>query len=353
MTRLKTRRTPRLEGLEQRSLLTAAGGPSPDAQYMLELINLSRTNPAAMAQWIGQRADANVQATLKYYNVDLQAVENAIASAPAKPPLAWNAQLTQSATGQSQYQADNGVQTHTGANGSNTQDREEAAGYTNQVSDGENAYAYSTSVDEAMEAFLIDWGVNDNGHRNNIMQSNVPAGQQYHDVGIGIVQTNRANFGPNVITQDFGAQQNEKAQLVGVAFNDPSGTNLYSPGNGRGDVTVQVVNQATGTSQSVQTWASGGYKISLAPGNYTVTALVGNKVVRSQDVAIGTQNVEVDFNLSQAWQGTVVSASQTQAQPQAATNNNNSMDVIAAALAALQDTSWSSSWSTWKAARSH
>jgi uncharacterized protein YkwD len=317
---------------------------------MLELINLARTNPAAMAQWIGERADANVQATLNYYNVNLQAVENAIASSPAQPPLAWNAQLTQSATGQSQYMADNGVQTHTGANGSNTGQRESAAGYTNQAVNGENAYAYSTSVDEAMEAFLIDWGVPGNGHRNNLLQSNVAASDQYHDVGIGIVQTNRPNFGPLVVTQDFGAQQNEQAQLIGVAFNDPNGTNFYSPGNGRGDVTIQVTNQATGQVQSVDTWSSGGYEISLAPGNYTVTALVGNQVVRSQNVSIDSQNVEVNFNLSQPWQGTVVNATQPQPQPQVKAPTNAS-DLIAAALAALQDSSWATSWSTWKANR--
>jgi uncharacterized protein YkwD len=315
---------------------------------MLELINLARTNPAAMAQWIGQRADANVQATLNYYNVNLQSVENAIASSPSQPPLAWNADLTQSATNQSQYQANNGVQTHTGANGSTTQQREVAAGYTNQAVDGENAYAYSSSVDEAMEAFLIDWGVPDAGHRNNLLQSNVPASQQYRDVGIGIVSTSRPNFGPEVITQDFGAQQNEQAQLVGVAFNDPNGTNFYSPGNGRGDVTVQVTNTATGQVQSVQTWASGGYEIALAPGSYSVTALVGNMVVRSQQVTIGTQNVEIDFNLSQPWQGTVVNPSQSQAQPQ---NGSTDTELIAAALASLQDSTWSTSWSTWKASR--
>src|SRR5512143_2051442 len=78
MTRLKTRRTLRLEALENRSLLTAAGGPSAQAQYMLELINLARTNPAAVAERVTSNLDANVAATLQHYNVDLNAVKQEI-----------------------------------------------------------------------------------------------------------------------------------------------------------------------------------------------------------------------------------------------------------------------------------
>ena len=86
----------------------------------------------------------------------------------------------------------------------------QAAGYTNVASSGENAYAYSTSAEEAMQAFLIDWGVPSDGHRINIQQPGVSAQNAYRDVGIGIVQTNPSNpsFGPMVITQDFASQAN-------------------------------------------------------------------------------------------------------------------------------------------------
>lgn len=347
MTRLKTRRTLRLEALENRSLLTAAGGPSAQAQYMLELINLARTNPAAVAERVTSNLDANVAATLQHYNVDLNAVKQEIASSPARPPLAWNAQLTDSATAHSQDQANTGKQSHTGSDGSSTEQRLERVGYDNRVSDGEDAYAYSTSVDQAMQAFLIDWGVSDHGHRNNLLQSNVPDDELYRDVGIGIVQTNRPNFGPYVVTQDFGNQQNQKAQLVGAAFNDPNNANFYTPGQGRGDVTIDVRNKATGHTQSVDTWASGGYEISLDPGDYTVTARVGDQVVRSQDVTVGTDNVEVDFNLSRPWQGTVVNPSQPP-QTQAPAQFDQSV-LINDALAALHDNGWPTSWSSWSA----
>ena len=73
-----------------------------------------------------------------------------------------------------------------------------------------------------MQAFLIDWGVPSDGHRINIQQPGVSAQNAFRDVGIGIVQTNPSNpsFGPMVVTQDFGSQANEQAQVVGVAYYD-------------------------------------------------------------------------------------------------------------------------------------
>ncbi len=56
--------------------------------------------------------------------------------------MAWNQDLANAAQGQSQYLANNQIQSHTGANGSTPQQRIQAAGYTNPTSSGENAYAY-------------------------------------------------------------------------------------------------------------------------------------------------------------------------------------------------------------------
>lgn len=59
---------------------------------------------------------------------------------------------------------------HNQPNGSTSDSRIAASGYTNTSSTGENAYAYAQSVDQAMKAFLIDWGVSDSGHRDHILQ---------------------------------------------------------------------------------------------------------------------------------------------------------------------------------------
>lgn len=297
MRRLTNRRSFRLESLESRELLTA-GGPSAEAQYMLTELNMARTNPAAAAQQFTSNLSDNVNATLKYYNVDLNGVKSALASEASRPPLAWNSTLAGTAGGQSQYQNDTGVQSHAGANGSNLEQRLDAAGYTNRASDGENAYAYSGSVDEAMQAFLIDWGVAGNGHRNNIYQPNAIPDQFYQEVGIGIVDSNRPNFGPEVITQDFGRSNAGQPDVLGVVYNDPNHTGRYTLGSGAGNVEVDATNNATGATKSTTTWDAGGYQIPLTPGNYTIAAKVNGQTVGSNQVTVGDQNVEVDYNLT-------------------------------------------------------
>ncbi len=142
---------------------------------MLQLLNEARTDPSAAAQEISQNITPDIQATLNYYGVNLQATLQKIASSPVQPPLAWNAQLAQSAQGHSQDMATNQFQSHTGSDGSSPQQRMQAAGYNNASSTGENVYAYATSVEEAMEAFLLDWGVSDDGHRINIQQPDTSA----------------------------------------------------------------------------------------------------------------------------------------------------------------------------------
>ncbi len=323
----RCRKSPRLESLETREMLS---GPTAQQQYMLELMNLARTNPAEAADQFTHDLDANVTATVNYYHVDMDAVRSAIASAPAKPPLAWNDKLASAAQAHSQDQANTKVQSHTGSDGSNLDTRLDRVGYKNRSSSGENAYAYSTSVDEAMQAFLIDWGVASNGHRENLLQPDKSADQSYREVGIGIVETsgfdsNGNAFGPEVITQDFGAQNGAKAVLLGVAFNDGNGDDFYEPGEGRGDVTIDAVNTDTGATSETHSMDAGGYQIALDPGVYKVTAHVGDQIVRTDRVTIGGTNVKVDYNLSDPWQGGTFAPAVTKAAAQTvATSSDDS-----------------------------
>jgi uncharacterized protein YkwD len=273
---------------------------------MLQLINEARTNPAAAAAQITSPSNLtpDVQATLKYYNVNLQQVKQTIGNATPQPPLAWNQALANAAQGQSQYQANNQVQSHTGANGSTSLQRIEQAGYSNPTSNAENAYAYASSVMESMQAFLIDWGVPSDGHRINIQQPGVSAQNAYTSVGIGIVQTNSSNpsYGPMVVTQDFGSQANTQAQVVGVAYYDNSHTGFYLPGEGQGNVQIDAVNLKTGAVSSTQTWDSGGYELPLAPGQYRIIASLNDQVIQTATITVNNLNVEQDFILTNTWQ---------------------------------------------------
>jgi uncharacterized protein YkwD len=286
---------------------------------MLQLINEARTNPSAAAAQVSSNITPDIQATLNYYGVNLQNAAATIGSATPLPPVAWNSDLAASAQTQSQYMAASQIQSHTGANGSTPLQRVEQAGYSNIVSNGENAYAYATTPLQAMQAFLIDWGVPSDGHRINIQQPGVSPQSAYRDVGIGIVATNPSSpssVGPLVVTQDFGSQANEQAQVVGVAYYDSSGTHFYQPGEGQGGLQIDAVNLQTGQVASTQTWDSGGYELSLAPGQYRIVASLNDEVFQVTNVSVGNVNIEQDFVLSNPWQGGSRESAVATAQPQ-------------------------------------
>ncbi len=319
MARFTFRRTPRFDNLEGRQLLSSvpAGGPTDQQQYLLQLINEARTSPAAAAAQISNEITPQVSQTLQYYNVNLQTALQTISSATPQPALAWNSALANAAQGQSQYMADNQVQSHYGAGGSTPQQRMTAAGYSSITSSAEDAYAYATSPAEAMEAFLIDWGVPSDGHRINIQQPGVSPQNAFTDAGVGLVQTSPSNpnFGPEVITEDFARSSNSSPQLVGVAYNDTSKTNFYQPGEGQGGVQIDAVNTQTGQVISTQTWSSGGYELPLPAGQYRIIASVNDKVFQTSNVTISNVNVEQDFVLTNSWQGGTRESAIAAAQP--------------------------------------
>lgn len=303
MTRPSFRRSLRFENLESRELLSGMTAPTAQEQYMLELVNQARMNPQAAAVRVASNITPDIQSTLDYYHVDLNTAKEAIANSPAKPPLAWNPSLAAAAQAHTQDMVVNQFQSHSGSNGSTADQRMQQAGYTGSSFTGENAYAYANTVDEAMQAFLIDWGVSDSGHRRNLLQANVPTSGAFKDTGIGIASTSNSKVGPLVITQDFGTQPNTPAQLVGVVYSDPGHTGQYQLNSGQGNVQIDATNLASGQTTSVQTWDTGGYQIPLDQGKYQVTASQNNKVIQTTLVTIGTDNVEQDFLVDGPWDG--------------------------------------------------
>src|SRR2546422_4882529 len=103
------------EVLEPRRLLAAAA-PTDLEQYLIELVNRARADPAAEAARFGIDL-----------NVGLAA--GTISAAP-KQPLAVNPYLTDSARGHSEWMEQTDTFSHTGAGGSSPMQRMEAAGYS-------------------------------------------------------------------------------------------------------------------------------------------------------------------------------------------------------------------------------
>jgi uncharacterized protein YkwD len=327
MARPTLRQTPRLEALESREVMSS-GGPSAQAQYMLEQINFARTNPVAAAEKYSTNLDADTLGSIAYYNLDLNAAKAAIANSPARQPLAWSDDIGAAAQGQSNDQAANGYQGHQGSDGSNLATRMARAGVKNVTNAAENAFAYSKSLDQAMEAFLLDWGVADSGHRKNMLQPTANDDNSFNQVGIGVTGASKNGTGPLVVVQDFARVNNKPADLLGVAYDDTNKDGAYSLGEGKGDVTITARNISTGAEASVDTWDAGGYQIPLTPGTYDVTAKVGNRVVRTQRAAIGTQNVKIDFRLSDPWQENVPAPAPVVATPPAVTPKPSTPPVV-------------------------
>lgn len=301
MTRPSLRRTPMMECLETRKVLSSVGGPTADKQYALELINLIRTNPAAAADRFTSNIDANVEATLEKFQMNLGDVRNRIASAAPKPALAYSDALDSAAQSQVQVQVDLGRQTHEGKDGAGINQRIEAAGYDNLALAGENSYGYARSTDSALQAFLFDWGVADQGHFRNLLEPNRSPQDSFTDIGIGMVKTNKNGMGPLVITQDFASKTTDNPQILGVVYKDSDGNNFYTPGEGRGGVTIQATNLSTGQTFATQTWNSGGYQVPVAPNaTYRVAEVIDGNVVESRDVAVSTINQKTDFILTDA-----------------------------------------------------
>lgn len=300
MARRPTRRqTPGLESLETRQLLSGGVAPTAEKQYMLELVNLVRTNPRAAADRLTSNLSRQTRDTLNFYGVDLAAAKDAIANVRPRQPLAWNDALGQAAEDHSRDMADKGFQSHEGSDGSTSDQRADRAGYGRRRKVIENAFAYAESVDQAMQAFTLDWGVAGRPHLRNMTDPDGTDADSAKEIGIGIVQSGRPGFA-KVVTQNFGLREDGPTYLLGVAYSDNDHDDFYTPGEGQGGVTIELTDDR---GQVVQTTSgeAGGYQIPLAPGHYRLRASLDGRDIRRQDVTIGTQNVKVDFDLTDPW----------------------------------------------------
>ena len=96
MARSKFRRSLRFENLEARQLLST-GGPTDQEQYMLQLINEARTNPAAAARRSRAISLPRCRRRSSTTASICKRSQQTIANATPQPPVAWNADLAAAA----------------------------------------------------------------------------------------------------------------------------------------------------------------------------------------------------------------------------------------------------------------
>jgi uncharacterized protein YkwD len=278
--------------LESRTLFAAAF-PTAQEQYLIELVNRGRADPAAEGVRYGVALNEGLAA-------------GTISTAP-KQPLAINTTLITGSRGHSQWMIDNDVFSHDGAGGTDPGDRMTNAGYdfTGDWTWGENiGYRGQTgsmpNVEETAaqihKDLFVDEGIAERGHRVNLMNG------AFREVGPGIITGVFNGYNSVMVTEDFGTT-GSSVFLTGVAFTDEvTNDSFYTPGEGLGAVTVTATRLSDNATFSTTTWSSGGYSLALSPGTYDVIASGGELggIVSYDNVVIGSQNVKRDFRPDQA-----------------------------------------------------
>lgn len=271
--------------------------PTSIDQLMLELINRARANPLL-------EADRLLNGLLNE-----GVPSNNIISNDPKQPLAFNVFLNQSAYAHSQWMLDNDIFSHTGVNNSTSKDRMAIAGYEFVIPwmSGENIAWKGTTDSLNLQEFAIDNYDNlfidrdypNRGHRVTILKDD------FQEIGIASIEgefsVNNIDYNAVMTTQNFAVSNSEGAFLTGVVYDDAViDDNFYSVGEGIGNITILAQNVDTDTQYQTQTWETGGYSLSLPPGNYSVNFTgnfgenFGNKI-NSQIISIDSRNVKLDF----------------------------------------------------------
>ena len=279
--------------------------PSAQEQYLLELINRFRTNPAAEYDLLVNSGDADVEDALGFFGTDLELLADQWSSLTVAQPLAWSTQLGTSADTHNQLMIDADQQSHDFPGELGLRNRINSAGSNSYSAVAENLYAYSDSPFYAHAGLAIDWG--DDGSNDPIKKFGTgiqnPAGHRitltnntYREVGLSIIAEDNPNteVGPLVVTQHFGNRSTGTDRwLLGVAFRDFDDDDFYSVGEGLDDVTVNI--SGGGLTKSVQTGSAGGYQTLVPQGNYTVNFVRNGATLRTvNNVVVGNQSVKLD-----------------------------------------------------------
>ncbi len=276
--------------------LFSIGDPTDEETMYLELINRARTNAVAESFRLLALTDPGVLTQLSLYNVNLQMVVDQFATNPPVAPLSFNAKLNVAARAHSQYQFDNGIQSHDGPGTDTLVDRLNRVGYL-YSGGNENVFSRADNVEHGHAGFEIDWGPGPGGIQTPPGHRNAIHNGQFTEVGIGVVKgTNQVGaedpVGPQVVTQDFGRPATLTNYVTGVAYFDLNGNQFYDLGEGVGGVTVTV----DGENAFAVTSHSGAYSVPVAKNKtHTIRFNLAGRAEHAVTKAVAAANVKLDF----------------------------------------------------------
>ncbi|MGC9503920.1 CAP domain-containing protein, partial [Baaleninema sp.] len=281
--------------------------PSANEQYMLELVNRMRQDPASELNLLLNSSSSEVREALSYFDVARTVLEDQWQQLEAVAPVAWSEQLHDSAQTHNELMVYYDRQSHNLPNEPRLLDRIEKTGYQ-AAKVAENIFAYPESVFAGHAGFAIDWGNTDTGIQNPPGHRITILNGDYRELGISIIEENDPDteVGSLLITQHFGidrkaAWSQSDPWLLGVIYDDRRrNDNFYTPGEGVEAVTVEVENRETGETYQTQSWSSGGYQLQLPTGSYKVTFEGdfdgdGENDTVSESISVKDENVKLDL----------------------------------------------------------
>ncbi len=243
-------------------------------QYLLELMNRARLDPAGEAARMG--IDLN-------QNLAVGQISTA-----AKQVLAPNALLEAAATGHSLWMLGADVFSHYETGNVGPDARILAQGYHYSFW-GENIALSGTTGAASLQAMIDQMNTGlflSSEHRVNLMNGG------FRELGVGaeagVFTQNGTDFNAEALTLDF-ATTGTAHFLTGVAYTDSNADKFYSIGEGVANVVFAASGQSTGTADA------GGYSLALGAG--AATAVTGHEGTLSfsltVDMSLG--NVKLDL----------------------------------------------------------
>ena len=254
-------------------------------QLMLELVNRARLDP-------------NGEATRFHISLNDHLPAGTLTGA-AKPVLAPNELLVDSARAHSQFMLDHDKFAHEGIGDGTPQTRMTTAGYvfTLPFALGENIAIQGTTgaIDlTAMTLANAEGLFKSAGHRENILSTD------FRELGIGIEQGSFIFSGDPTVYNSVDATQNfarvgSDFFITGVCITDADHDNFYDIGEQRAGITIEVRQGGLLVNNDTSATA-GGYAVEVSGASSDVTFLGGDLVgAVNCTVNTGAGNVKVDL----------------------------------------------------------
>lgn len=254
-------------------------------QYLLELINRARLDPAAEAARFGLDLNRGLAA--------------GTIGTKAQQVLAHDSQLETAAQRHSDWMLATDTFSHTGAGGSSPTGRMRAAGYEFAGSwrSGENLAFSGTTGTLNLQAAITqhyDGLFRSDGHRANTLQSG------FSEIGLAQTEgrfTSGGNtFNASMLTENF-AKSGLDVFITGVAYRDLDSNRFYGMGEGRADIWVAA------DAPQVTTAAAGGYSTAVnADATTEVRIGQGNTTLATLMLDMSQGNVKLDIVTNTAGQ---------------------------------------------------